>query len=170
MPKKPLECRICGNARYKTVKRIDGHPVTRCCDQIVTQVNGVLYASLEDAPEWQILQAYAANVRALPQLEHYAIDYGDLEYQTYLRAARSLLGRCGWDLALAIETITQSFHNRKFSWKWNNSNASFWKLLGRDLPAIKACAQHHITRRANEQEIQRQRASSGVELAYADVL
>ena len=103
----PYVCPHCGNDQYKSLKK---GGITRCCNQEVMRVNGSIYISYEDAPEWRLIDAFVSGKREHHHLEHYTVPYGGTAYKNAaLPAAKLLLEKCDGDIDLALRVVEISF-------------------------------------------------------------
>ena len=158
--KRPLvRCPGCGVRKHSSLKTVDGQRVTRCCETPVVTVNKLWYKSHNDAPEWQIMQEFVSMVNTHGPKEFrgtYVIEHGDRVYQSYIKSCRVVFNKCGKDIRLALEFIRQSFTNKRYNWRWNRGNMSFYSILGKDFSAIRASATFYLEKA--DGEVSRQEA------------
>jgi len=107
MANERYNCPWCGDNSYKTVKK---GGITRCCGEQIVRVNGAIYISYEDAPEWRIINAFVEGKRKHHNLGYYTVVYGTSAYKNAaLPAAKLLLEKCDGDIDLALRIVEISF-------------------------------------------------------------
>jgi len=165
-----LICPHCGEDSLKTLKKGN---LTRCCGQKVVKVNGAIYANLDDAPEWQILQCFIAHKRKRDKLPDYDIEYGDTCYQVALPAAQNILKRCKDDVVLAKQVIEVSFTHKRHKWR---TYADLFALAHmRYFPDALAIASKQLQQQRQDDQRQDERRVTlegtitvGMQAAYAE--
>jgi len=162
-----LVCPVCGSADYKN---LGPKSTTRCCNRKVVRVNGRVYASLEAAPEWRIIQAFVEKKRTRPEMSKYDIPYGTSPYREAVTAAGILYEKCGDSIELALEIVRVSFDHPAHSWR---EHAGMFALSSnRYLPEVKAIAEHNLEQERGQERRQalrsRELTDDKWETAYAE--
>ena len=129
-----LVCPFCGSSKYKTLA---AKSTTRCCGKVVARVNGAIYCTYEDSPEWELIAAFVVEKRR-HGLGMYDIPYKSGHYQQILPAVSGLLKKCRNDLELALAVIDISFNHKDHCWR---NHPSFFSIVSKTfLPDVLAKA------------------------------
>lgn len=145
----PYECE---GREYKSINK----GLTRCCQRRVVRVNGGIYTHLEAAPEWVLLKDFERFKQARDP--GYVIEYGDREYQTSVKSARSLYGYCKGDLDLARTVIEITFTHQSHRWR---DMPGFWAVLSKKFfNDVKVKARIKLAKERKADELQQSRLAA----------